>query len=83
MRIGFLTGNFMSEVRNKFGRNLRKIRRGKDLTQEELAEAIGVTMEFISLMERGRHGPSFDNLQKLAEVLEVDVSEFFLPPEKK
>jgi len=55
----------------------------RDLTQQQLADEIGVTMEFISLMERGRHGASFEVLGKLAEALEVDVSEFFTPPEKK
>jgi transcriptional regulator with XRE-family HTH domain len=73
----------MSTLRNQFGKRLRKIRRNKDLTQEQLAEAIGVTMEFISLMERGQNGPSFDTLQRLAEVLEVKVEEFFQFPEGK
>jgi transcriptional regulator with XRE-family HTH domain len=73
----------MSTLRNQFGKRLRKIRRNKDLTQEQLAEAIGVTMEFISLMERGQNGPSFDTLQRLAEILEVKVEEFFQFPEGK
>jgi transcriptional regulator with XRE-family HTH domain len=73
----------MSTVRDRFGKQLRKIRRNRDITQEKLAEAIGVTAEFISNMERGKYAPSFDTLEKLAAVLEVDVSEFFPPPEKK
>ena len=73
----------MSDLRNQFGKKLRKIRRDRDMTQEQLAEAIGVTMAFISRMERGRHGPSFDNLQKLAEVLGVKVEELFQFPEDK
>jgi transcriptional regulator with XRE-family HTH domain len=73
----------MAELRNKFGKRLRKIRRDRDMTQEQLAEAVGVTMEFISRMERGHHGPSFDTLQKIAEVLEVEVNEFFQFPNDK
>jgi transcriptional regulator with XRE-family HTH domain len=73
----------MSELRNQFGKKLRKIRRDRDMTQEQLAEAIGVTMAFISRMERGRHGASFDNIQKLAEVLGVEVEELFHFPKDK
>jgi len=57
--------------------HLRKIRRQKDITQEQLAEAIGVTAEFISNMERGKSAPSFETLEKLVEVLQVPVEEFF------
>jgi transcriptional regulator with XRE-family HTH domain len=80
---GFLTGNGMSELRNKFGKKLRRIRRDRDLTQEQLAEAIGVTMEFISRMERGHIGASFETIQKLADVLEVEVGELFQFPKDK
>ncbi len=69
----------MSSVRLRFGKHLRRIRRNKDITQEQLAEAIGVTAEFISTMERGKHAPSFETIEKLAAVLEADVSEFFQP----
>jgi transcriptional regulator with XRE-family HTH domain len=73
----------MSDLRYKFGRKLRKIRRDRDMTQEQLAEAIGVTLDFISRMERGLHAASFDTLEKLAKALEVEVSDFFTPIDKK
>lgn len=73
----------MSELRNKFGRKLRKIRRDRDLTQEQLAEAIGVTLDFISRMERGQDAASFETLDKLAKVLGVPVSELFQFPDEK
>jgi transcriptional regulator with XRE-family HTH domain len=81
--LGILKGYLMTGVKKRFGKHLRKIRRAKDLTQEQLAEAVGITPEFLSNLERGVNGPSFDTLQKLADVLEVDVSEFFTPPDKK
>jgi transcriptional regulator with XRE-family HTH domain len=73
----------MSEVKIRFGKKLRKIRRNQDLTQAQLAELVGVSLDFISLIERGLSSPSFDTIQKLGKVLEVDFSEFFLPPDKK
>jgi transcriptional regulator with XRE-family HTH domain len=69
----------MSTVRIRFGKQLRQIRRVKDITQEKLAEEIGVSAEFISNMERGKAAPSFETLEKLANVLETDIQEFFKP----
>ncbi len=53
----------------------------KGLTQEELAEAVGVSTDFISLIERGQRAPSFENLERLAEVFQLKVSELFEFPE--
>ncbi len=73
----------MSALRNRVGKRLRQIRRAKDLTQEQLAAAVGVSVKFIGNIERGTSAPSFETIEKIAEVLEVDASEFFPPPEKK
>ena len=73
----------MSDLKIRFGRRLRKLRRNMDLTQEQLAERCGVSADFISQVERGINTPSFATIQKLAEILEVDPSELFLPPDKK
>jgi len=47
------------------------------MTQEVLANEIGLTVESISNIERGIHGPKFDNLEKLADILGVPVRELF------
>lgn len=73
----------MAKMRANFGKRLRQIRRHKDLTQEQLAEAIGVSMAFVSNMERGVNAPSFETVEKLAEVLGVEVGEFFQFPKEK
>lgn len=67
----------MGELRKKFGLRLRYLRREKDLTQEQLAEAIDVSSEFLSNIERGINAPSFKTLEKLAKALHVSVKEFF------
>lgn len=61
----------------RFGKQLRKLRRQYDLSQEKLAEQIDVSVEFISNMERGVNSPSFKTLEKLAEALHVQVKELF------
>ena len=71
----------MSTLRNRFGKRLRYIRRHKDLTQEQLAEAVGISIEFLSNLERGVNAPSFETLEKLATILEVQVRAFFEFPE--
>jgi transcriptional regulator with XRE-family HTH domain len=71
----------MTGIKVKFGKRLRKLRRNKDLTQEQLAEVIGVSADFIGQIERGLRSPSFENLQRLSEVLGVRVEELFQFPE--
>ena len=65
----------MSELRQNFGKRLRYLRRIRDLTQEQLAEGIGRSVNFVSLLEQGRTAPSFETLQELA--LEIEVKELF------
>jgi DNA-binding XRE family transcriptional regulator len=71
----------MSTLRFRFGRRVRQVRRQQDLTQEQLAEAAGISVEFLSNIERGVNAPSFETLEKLAEVLQVPVQELFHFPE--
>jgi len=66
----------MSDIKIRFGKRLRKFRRNKDLTQEKLAELAGISVDFVSLIERGLSSPSFDTIQKLADILEVKFEAF-------
>jgi len=47
------------------------------LTQEQLAEAVGCSVKFISLVERGVNAPSVARLPKLAAALKVEVQDLF------
>ncbi len=58
-----------------FGENLKTIRKAKGYTQEELAIRIHVVRQTISKWEKGLSVPDADVLSKLADVLEVNVSE--------
>lgn len=56
------------------GNNLRKIRRLKDITQQELAEKVGVTREYISNIERGVvKAPSARIMLEIAKRLDTTV----------
>lgn len=58
-----------------FGENLKTIRKTKGYTQEELAIKIHVVRQTISKWETGLSVPDADTLSKLADVLEINVSE--------
>jgi transcriptional regulator with XRE-family HTH domain len=53
------------------------LRIGGGLTQKQLAERAGISVDFLSLIERGKNSPSFDNLDDLADALGVSVAELF------
>ncbi len=67
----------MAALKVSFGKRLRELRASKGITQEQLADAVDVTVESISNIERGKYGPKFDNLEKIAAALQVSVKELF------
>lgn len=73
----------MTNLRILFGKNLRKIRRRNDLTQEKLAESLGVSVEFVSNMERGVNAPSFETIEKIAQAFNLSVAQLFDFEEEK
>lgn len=59
------------------GANIKKYRKLKNVTQEKLAELIGVEVRSLSLIETGRNFISSKTLAKLANVLNVTPSDLF------
>lgn len=60
----------------KLGAKLRRAREGLALTQEELSKAVGLSSEFISLLEIGKRTPSLDSLRRLSAFLKKDIGYF-------
>jgi transcriptional regulator with XRE-family HTH domain len=60
-----------------FGQNVRKIRKDKGLTQEQLSNDLGMEISQISRIERGVVNTSILNITKIAQVLEIDIEELF------
>lgn len=56
------------------GTNIKQFREERKLTQEQVAEAIGVTFQAVSSWERAEYKPDLDNAIKLAELFDVSVS---------
>src|ERR1700721_1981780 len=74
-------------LRAQFGDRLRKIRAEMGKTQEEFAEMAGMSVHFLSLIERGRNAPSFKKLELMIEELGVSAAYLFTfedsPPRKR
>lgn len=56
-------------------KRLKRFRRGKGFTQEEVAKLIGISRQAFSNYERGIRVPSIDVLVKLADVYEMSLDE--------
>ena len=55
--------------------NIKNFRKERGLTQEELAIRVNVVRQTVSKWEKGQSVPDADLLQRIAEVLEVSVSQ--------
>lgn len=60
---------------NTVGDNIRHFRRIRDLTQENLAEETGLSVNFISSVERGTRNISVNNLITISTALDVNISQ--------
>lgn len=67
----------MNSLLTQFGKNVRKQRELKNLSQEELADLSGLHRTYISSLERGQRNISLINIYKLAKALECNSNEFF------
>jgi transcriptional regulator with XRE-family HTH domain len=56
---------------------LRAIRKDRKLTQEELADLIGRSVDAVSNIERGKGLPSLGTLESIAVKLQIPIGEFF------
>jgi len=54
------------------GGNIRRLRKAKGLTQEQLAHDSGVAMRYVAGVERGEENPSLKFLVMIAEALAVE-----------
>ncbi|GHU02357.1 hypothetical protein FACS1894147_04050 [Spirochaetia bacterium] len=64
-------------LRDVLGKNIKFFRSRKELSQADLAEKAGISVTFLSNIERGNNFPLAGTLCNLAKVLEVEVFELF------
>ncbi|MCL2473879.1 MAG: helix-turn-helix domain-containing protein [Alphaproteobacteria bacterium] len=69
-------------TKKNMGLRIKAIRSARKMTQEQLAEKVGISTEAISNIERGVNFPSFDNLIIIANVLNCQISDIVDNPSK-
>ena len=66
-------------LRTRFARNLRICRVRQNLSQEQLASLAGFSRTFVSDVEREVRNCTIDNIERLAQALQLDVAVLFVP----
>ncbi|MBR4907289.1 MAG: helix-turn-helix transcriptional regulator [Clostridia bacterium] len=61
-----------------FGNNLKKYRTALGLSQEAFAEKCGLHRTYISAIERYRRSISLENIQRIADALEIETYQLFM-----
>ena len=61
--------------------NIRSLRKAAGLTQEDLAQALGVTRQTINAIENNKYDPTLGLAMRLARLLNTPVEEIFHLPE--
>ncbi len=67
----------IKEVRKRVGQSIARQRMSCDLTQEQVAERLGIGNEAVSRIERGIVEPSVVRMIQLAEIFNCPVASFF------
>lgn len=65
-----------------FGQTVRKIRLSKDISQERFADMCDLHRTYISDIELGKRNVSLENIGKMANALDMNISELFQEVEK-
>jgi transcriptional regulator with XRE-family HTH domain len=69
------------DMRRLVGRNVRRLRRLRGLTQEQLADKIGFDQRYISGLENGRRNPTVVSLYEIAQGLGATPVDLISPDE--
>lgn len=67
----------MSNIQERLGQKLRRLREEKGVSQEELSKEAGLDRTYVGKIERGKKSPSLNTVEKLGDALGVEVWELF------
>ncbi|SFO16097.1 Helix-turn-helix [Pseudobutyrivibrio sp. UC1225] len=66
------------DILDTFATNVKKYRQAKNISQEKLAEISGLHRTYISDIERSQRSISLNNVQKIANALDVPTYKLFM-----
>ncbi len=69
----------LKEFYVKLGKKIKYLREQAGMTQEQLAEAAGISLDFLGKIEVCINRPGLKTIFKLAVALNISPAEFFLP----
>lgn len=69
---------YMRNLKKLLGNKIREYRKSKKLTQEQLAELVGIGTANISYIETGKFAPSMETMERLCQVLNVYPYELYM-----
>ncbi|HLL60244.1 MAG TPA: helix-turn-helix transcriptional regulator [Candidatus Nitrosocosmicus sp.] len=64
-----------SKSQREFGNNVRAAREKKNLSQEQVADLVGISVSYYAGIERGEENPTFAVIRQLCKVLRVKSSD--------
>ncbi len=67
----------MKSGKEKLGVRIKEFRKARGLSQEQLAEMVGIEQKHVSRLEVGKSYPTIDRLEKIAEALDIPIGRFF------
>ena len=67
-----------ASIREILAKNLRENRRKCGFSQEKLAEKVGISTQYLAMIEIARKFPASEVLERLAEAVNINVYELFL-----
>lgn len=70
------------DIIRTFGTNVRKYRNQLGVSQEKFAEMTGLHRTYISDIERFQRSISLDNIQKIADALNIETYKLFIEEDK-
>lgn len=62
-------------IKKEFGKKIQELRRKRSISQEDLADAVGVHRTYMGFVERGERNPTLTKVYKIAASLKVKASD--------
>ncbi len=62
-----------------FAKNIRQVRRFKEMSQEELAHLANISRVYLGEVERGERNITIDVMEKIASALEIPLEQLLQP----
>jgi transcriptional regulator with XRE-family HTH domain len=70
-------------MRSRFGAEVKKAREAANMAQYELAEKVGVSFSYVSMLERGEREPSFPVICAVAAALKAKPARLLFAPDER